>query len=249
MSNFSSSQPNSEHLEELMAGYVLNALSPAENTEFEDYLQADPEIFQQLEQLQEVMGLMAYAAPKMTPPPHLLNNILEAAKVSSSVAPVKHQKQIFWRKLAVIVAAIAALGLVIDNYLLRQRLAFIEATVHTLKEAETRGFAMKGINVSNSNNIAFGSVVLDLENGKAVIAMENLPALPQGESYMLWAFTEKKKIFCGQFNTNNSGQFIQEVPIPIKEYDSPVILMEISRESSVIPPASTKTTPIMTSES
>ena len=113
----------------------------------------NPSALTKLYNSQEVMGLMAYAAPKMTPPPHLLDKILEAAKVSSSVSPIKHKKQIFWRKMAVIIAAIAALGLVIDNYLLRQRLAFVEAKVHTLEEVETRGFAMKGTNVSNNKQL------------------------------------------------------------------------------------------------
>lgn len=249
MSKFSFSQPNSEHLEELMAGYVLNALSAEETTEFEQYLLDNPDLSQQLEKLEEVMGLMAYSVPEINPPDYLLDKILEQVQVSSPAVTIKPKKQIFWRKIAIIAGAIATLGLAIDNYLLRQKLNFLEASVGTLQEFETRGFAMKETNVSNQSNTAFGSVVLDLENGKAVIAIENLSPLPENESYVLWAFTKNKKIFCGQFNTNHSGQFIQQLPIPLKEYDSPVIIMEISKESITIPPTSTKTDPIMTSES
>jgi anti-sigma-K factor RskA len=246
MAESSSPKRTSEHLEELMTGYVLNALSPEETTEFEDYLHENPQISQQLGELQELMGLMAYAPPRMTAPPHLLDKILEATKASAPPPRVVNWTRIPWRRIAAIAVAISVLVLGIDNYLLRRKLAFIEATVDTLQDLETRGFALKGTKEVSS---ASGSVVLDLENSRAVIALQKLPPLPQGESYYLWAFTKKKRIFCGQFNTTASGQLIQEVPIPIKEYDSPVLFMQISRESSLIPPSATQKAPVMTSES
>lgn len=246
MSEFSSLQPTTEHLEELMAGYVLNALSATEIVEFEDYLRKNPQLSQRLEELQELMGLIAYAPPTIKAPSHLLDTILEKAQVQSMPLEAVRQHGFPWQRIAAIGAVIAVLILGIDNYLLRQRLTLMEATIDTIQESETRGFALKGTkNVSNAS----GSVVLDLEAGKAVLALQKLPALPSGESYSLWAFTQKKKIFCGQFNTTASGQLIQEIVIPIREYDSPVQFMQISRESPQVPASAPQQAPIMTSQS
>lgn len=255
MSGFSSPQPKAEYLEELMAGYVLDALSMSETAEFESYLQADPQIAQQLADMQQVMGLIAYSAPSLQAPTDLWEKILAATETTETTqtaetkatpfVPSSFFSRISWPKVAIIGGAIALLGMGIDNLLLRQRLTLMEAAVHQ-SEVETRGFALQG---TQAVSHASGSVVLDLESGKAVIALHQLPALPPGQTYSLWAITQHKKVFCGKFNTNASGHLIQEVPIPIKEYDSTVVAMEISRESANSPHSPRQSTLVMVSKS
>jgi hypothetical protein len=90
---------------------------------------------------------------------------------------------------------------------------------------------------------------LDLHTGKAILALQNLPTLPEGEAYHLWAFTQDKKILCGKFNTTPSGQIVSVLPVPVKEYSSTVKFMRISRESIATTPNPKKKALVMTSES
>ena len=54
---------------ELLPGYVLGALDPDEARLVEAYLAAHPEAQREVEELQETLGLLAFAAPPLAPPP------------------------------------------------------------------------------------------------------------------------------------------------------------------------------------
>lgn len=68
--------PMSEHQEQLMAGYVLNSLSPEETAEVEQQLRTNPALEEELKELREVMGLMAYQPPIHKAPTQLRTRIL-----------------------------------------------------------------------------------------------------------------------------------------------------------------------------
>lgn len=265
MSESSSSQPISESIQELMAGYVLNTLSAEEAEDFERYLHHHPELAAPMRELEELMGLMASAAPPVSAPTRLRSKILAIAQPSPAIAlwrlPIRH-----WSRVATVAAALLLLALGIDNYLLRRKLALREqaiialekseshqrqnvalmnATFTALQGDETYLFSLRGTDAATN---ASGSVVLDLESGIALVALQNLPPLPSGESYHLWAFTEDKKIPCGTFNTDSSGRIVDKVAVPIPEYTSPVVFMRISKESATVSPDSSDPALMMTSE-
>jgi anti-sigma-K factor RskA len=246
MPKSSSQEPLPEHMEELTAGYVLNALSPEEEAEFERYLQENPELITRIGQLQEVMGLMAHVPPRITAPAHLKAKIMGAVQSSTAESPRSIRiPKISWGKVAIAAIVLATLALGIDNYYLRQKLASVEVKVNN-QEVETYLFNLKGTAAAVT---ASGNVVLDLRTGKALLTLQNLPTLPEGEAYHLWAFTKDKKIFCGKFNTTPSGQIVSLLPLPVKEYSSSVKFMRISRESTTTPPNPKKKALVMTSES
>ena len=62
---------------ELIAGYVLGTLEPEEAAEFEQRLANNPELAQELAQVQQALEL-AYAPPDVAPPAHLRDRILAA---------------------------------------------------------------------------------------------------------------------------------------------------------------------------
>ncbi len=172
-----------------------------------------------------------------------------------------------WRAIAGSAAALLILGLGIDNYLLRRQLTernnaitalqqsdshqnqnvnLMEAAITTaLQGSATHVFTLKGTKAANT---ASGSVILDLKEGVALIALQDLPALPPGESYHLWAFTQTDKILCGTFNTPPSGKIVDKIAIAKDAYNSPVLMMRISKESDQTPPDPSKKQLVMTSE-
>lgn len=266
MSESSSSQPISESIQELMAGYVLNTLSTEEAEEFEQYLHHHPELAAPMRELEELMGLMASAAPPVSAPTRLRSKILAIAQPSPAIAPLWQLPIRHWSRVATVAAALLLLALGIDNYLLRRKLAsreqviialekseshqrqdvaLMNATFTALQGDETYLFSLRGTDAATN---ASGSVVLDLESGIALVALQHLPPLPSGEAYHLWAFTEDKKIPCGTFNTDSSGRIIDQVAVPIPEYTSPVVFMRISKESATVSPDASDKALMMTSE-
>lgn len=234
----------SERVQELMAGYVLDSLSPEEEQEFTSFVQAQPELELELAQLREVMGLIAYkcAAPA---PPELRHRILAAVQPKTIEKPsfLRQLWQSRWqRRLGLAGVALLVMFLGVDNFLLRQKLTWMQVTVAALQNPETQLFNLQG---RQSASQATGRVILDLDTGKAVIALQNLPALPSGDTYSLWAITAKKKILCGTFAPTADGQFVAKLPIPIGEYTSPVQVMQILRGAASAPADSNIT--IMTS--
>ncbi len=236
-----------------MVGYVLNALSPEEAAEFERYLQADPSLTTKMKQLEEVIGLIGRTPPLVAAPAELKNRIIKAAQAQVGIferlrltLPAIKLPAIKWRRIAAIALALVAVGVAIDNYQLRQKLALQKMSGSKVEESELYVFHLKGTPAASTS---MGSVMLDLHAGRVVFALQNLPPLPEGEAYHLWAFMEGKKILCGRFNTTPSGQIVTTLPVELKEYTNPVKFVRVSRESTTTPPNPQKKALVMTSES
>lgn len=261
MADPSSPQPTSEYLEELIAGYVFQTLSSEELKAFEHLLQENPSLSLEVDRQQELIGLLAHSAPRMTAPQQLRAKVLAIAadqpvsNVSTPLGtpslrshivgkPLRFSSQT-WGKIAAIAAGLLVLGLGIDNYVLRQKLASVQSEIAQHHASEISLFALKGTKVSNP---ASGDITLDLEKGEAVIAIRNLPPLPAGQAYYLWAFTHNEKVLCGKFNTNAAGQAVSRIPIPIEEYSSPVLFMQLFKATSTAALSSSQATLVMTSE-
>jgi anti-sigma-K factor RskA len=234
-----SSTPMSEHIEELTAGYVLNTLSSKEVREFEQLLQENPALAAKMTELQELMGLVAYAAPQVSVPKHLRSKVLEAAQNPSPATAVEHIKQPLpkqkpafpWSIATIAAASVLVLFLGVDNYHLRQRLALMQTKLVTLQQQEQKAdradFALRGTPVATA---AEGRILLDVKAGKALISLKKLPPAPTGMSYRLWAFMENKEVLCGTFNTSSSGRILDEMPISPKDYPGPILSVRVSRE-------------------
>lgn len=244
----------SEHIEELMAGYILNALSPEENAELEQILRESREIADKMRELEEVMASIAHSSPRVSAPKHLRSKILKLAQEE-----VSQQKRLSlpffpWSKVAIAAVVLLLLGGYAYLYqqlaATRQQLAALQADNHSIRQKlalmESNIFALQGTKVAPS---ASANVVLDFNKAKALLVLQNLPALPPGELYHLWAFTQKndrlQKILCGKFNSNPSDSTLA-IPIPVEDFTSPVLFMRISRES--IAPNPQKKVLVMTSE-
>jgi anti-sigma-K factor RskA len=235
-----SSMPMSEHIEELMAGYVLNTLSPGEVEEFEQILQENPEIISKMTELRELMGLVAYAPPRVSAPQHLRSKALEVTRSPLSAPAAMPTEQIkqpllkptfVWSRVAMAVASVLVLFLGADNYRLHQRLALMQTKLIIFQEQEQKrdraDFALRG-----TQGAAEGRILLDVKSGRALISLKNLSPAPTGTSYSLWAFMENKKVLCGTFNPSSSGRILDEMAISPKEYPSPILFVRVSKESA-----------------
>ena len=115
------------NLQHLLAGYVLNDLTPEEIAQVEDLLERDPALAIEIQKLQSILAVFSLALPHAKPPQNLKTLILQAAQ--SDQTPAKPRKR-FQRSLAkwVTVGSAAAIiaGLGIEVTHLQRKLAAIQ---------------------------------------------------------------------------------------------------------------------------
>jgi hypothetical protein len=225
-----------DNWQELIAGYVLGNLSEEEASTVERLLSSHPELMQEIEAFQESFNVFADMVPLQSPPAQLRDKILVAAQhgsnqkrpvaafVSKDRAPHR-LKFIMGGGGAIAAGILVALGLRIAslNHQLQQANSRIETlerdlqqaqvdrpVLNTLQQPGTSVYSLKG---SDRANTASGSLVMSAEKNQVMILVQNLPELPSGKIYRLWAKvpSETSLAYCGQFNTNAQG-FVQLTP-------------------------------------
>lgn len=221
-----------ERQTELVIGYALDSLSEAEKQEFEESLKHNPALVAELRKQEELLGLLARAVPPVSAPSSLRQNILTSARASHNPPPPTPLRSRWrWETVVGAIAACFILGLGLQNYLLLQKLISLETDTH----AEQTVFSFTLKTPSTTNLSGEGEVLLDLETGRALFAIQNLPPLNPGEVYTLWAFTQEQPILCGMFFPSPSGSAVAQIPIPLDEYGSPIQSMGVFQSKTTNP--------------
>ncbi len=75
--------------------------------------------------------------------------------------------------------------------------------INTLQQPGTLIYSLHGSTLANA---ASGSLVLSTQK-QVIVVVQNLPQLPDGQTYRLWAdlSTQSALTYCGQFNSNREG--------------------------------------------
>lgn len=217
-------------LEELLAGYVLDDLSPEEVQKVEQLLSDDPTLVLEVKRLQEAFDLLPYALNEVEPPPQLRQAILE--QMSPTIAP----KPIPWAKIIAGTTALVALFLGLDNVRLRQELKLAQNqrnVINVLQQAGTRVFSLVGTDKANQ---ASGNIAIDPQTRKAVIIFQNLPTAPEGQIYRLWAIIDDKKIACADFRASAEGKVLEEFSLPVDVCGSSRSTLAVTLEPLPSPP-------------
>lgn len=123
------------------------------------------------------------------------------------------------RKIAGSIAALLVLALGLDNYHIRQELSTMQAQVAQQKDViamlqnpNTHLVSLKGMDMASA---ASGSIVMTPGEPKGVLILQNLPVLPQGKFYQLWAVVNGEKIASGQFNASSQGTVFVKLATPL----------------------------------
>lgn len=190
-----------EQLEELMAGYALDDLSPEEAQRLEQLLAENPQLAVEVSRLEEVLGLLPYALPEVEPPSHLRSTLLQAAIVQTSHRHLlRKPSSLSWSKIAGSIAALLALVLGLDNYRLRQT---IKATQSVKGQFEILTYSLERTKAAET---ASAQVVVNPNNLEAELTIKNLPPLPPGKVYVLWTVLEQD----APFTTDSKGAILTE---------------------------------------
>lgn len=237
-----------ENWEELTTDYVLGNLGSPDAEEFKRLLETHPELKTEVAQLQEVIALVPYSLPSQAPPPHLRDRVLAAAQTKMSSPLMRRQRWIAWGGA---IAAILVGALAVDNYRLRQQLQVSEkvaidnsqlkqqlqdaqAFKNLIQQPTTLVYALKG---AGETPAASGRVVFNAGQRQAIVVVRDLPKLPPGQLYRLWALSTKGEVvYCGQFDTEKAGAAVERFTTDQAPESLAVAEMRITQEIANTPP-------------
>jgi anti-sigma-K factor RskA len=151
-------------LHEPTAAYALDALDADEAETYERHLGQCEQCREQLAELNETAGALAFGAVAPTPPSQLRSAILEAAAAErTNVVPLFRRRWVA-RGLAVAAAAAACVvvGLVVS------------------------------LSKSNNGGGSVSMALTRNPNGRATVLITGLEAAPQGKTYEAWVIPVKK---------------------------------------------------------
>lgn len=218
--------------------YVLGELEGDEVRAFEARLANDPALANDVRRLRATFDLLPYAEAK-APPRELRDRVLReaaAARPPSTESPSLSWKP-SWSAVAALAASIAAILLAYDGYQLRQDLTLQRELSAMMSEPNVvRRFELAGVGDGAG---AFGAVSLDLDDEKGAIALRDLPTLPDGSVYTLWALVDDKSVPCGDFRANATGEVLTQFAVPVDSYTAPIAKLFVTIEPRDRPDAPT----------
>lgn len=154
----------------------------------------------------------------------------------ATVTPIRRPNA--WLQAAGAIAASAAIALLVDNYRLRQNIQADQAIVAILQQPDSILYTLKGTDKAAQ---ASGSLVVNAGEKTAVALVQNLPALPTGQAYRLWAIAKgaTKPTYCGQFNNNRTGTVRWSLPEAVCSASAPQMLITAESTSAPFVPQGT----------
>lgn len=212
----------SDELKELLASYVFGDLTPEEVATVNELLATYPELNDEVNRLQKTLALLPLALPETTPSPTLGYQILQAASRTNTDSPTAISTRVSRRPKALLaavgsVAASVVIGFALYTYNLHRELVTAQTelsrykqVIALLRQPSNRLLTFQGTDVSQS---ASGSLVIVPKSDVAVLSIQNLATLPQGQIYRLWAVVDHKKVYCGEFNPDSEGKVFMQMPL------------------------------------
>jgi hypothetical protein len=216
-----------EALQDLLVQRVVSEpLSPAETEQIGQATALDPNFAVEAASLERAFHSLAFTA-QAAPPPRLRARLLESVRrAAAHPQPTQTTNRWLqsWRYAAaasVTLAFVVGGGLLaLDDLRLRRTVEMQSQAIAMLSEPNiVMSFALQG---TGRGDRASGIVLFDLDRKRASIAVSDLPALPPGQTYFLWAKLENKQVPCGAFQLTASGRLLHQFTIPVDSYTSPV---------------------------
>jgi len=190
---------------DLIPAFALGSLDAEDSDRVREHVARCAVCREELASFQEVTGGLALAVPAQDPPPWLESRIME--KVLSSRRARSLPKFLGMRRpaLAGIAAAlIVALGA--GNIYLLARPFQSQALVPGLVTVVLTG--------TKDTPQAYGTIVIDRDDNRGVLAVRGLAPLTASRAYQLWIIKEGERRSGGLFNVSPDGYGSLQVTVP-----------------------------------
>ncbi len=237
----------------LLAGYVLDDLTPKETAQVEQWLADYPETAAELETLQSTWDRLPDSLPPQPLPSDLRDRVMgvvqaapasvqiptpvsSPAAVSPALTPEGARRRFPWGKVGLglgwAATVLALIAVMQENQRLRLALRQNEAIVASFSQPGNPLFTLAGTEVEPQ---ASGRLLVNPSRQTALMITIDLPPLEADQVYRLWAVAGGDPIFCGQFNPN-TGQATSEWALPDRACSAGNVQMLVTAERTADPP-------------
>ncbi|NJR48725.1 MAG: anti-sigma factor [Leptolyngbyaceae cyanobacterium CSU_1_3] len=235
---------------ELAPLYALGLLDESQRRWVEEQVAASPDLAVELAELEASVAALSYGVDEISIAPDLKHRLFEQLEQvdppPSNVLPfdralradtprsADHSRRNLWLQVGGTLAAMTTIALLADNLRLRREVQDTQALVTALENPSIVAYALQGTENATS---ASGSLVVNSSQDAIVVLVQNLPELPVGQAYRLWAMPDanSKPLYCGQFTSRSTGSTVRLSP-PDAGCRGAVAQMLITTESSTAPP-------------
>ena len=193
--------PNDETME-LLVGYALDSLEPAEMEQIKQLLIEQPELRQTIAELRAVADTLPYALPSAEPPADLRQRALDRALGRSSaptttptpLSTPSRAPRNWWSALfggLAGVAGVAAIFFALQWNATQQELAQTQQQLIEVQrdQQQLAQFVSNPLNVSALEGSAGSATIFYAEDGSGLLAA-NLPQIAADRVYQLWVIDE-----------------------------------------------------------
>ncbi len=213
---------NEEHtIRDLLPGYALGILEPAEAEAVRSHLEACPACREELASFQEVTDRLSAAIPGAEPPFGLEERILRGIEPSRNHAPspfagqpVRPPRRGTARPALAAVAGLLILFLSAGNVLMW--------TGIVRRPDRGQGPRLTTAILAGTGDLpgAYGTIVLDPKDNEGVLAVTGLRALDGAHQYQLWLIRDGQRRSGGVFSANADGyaSLLLEVPADFRSF-------------------------------
>jgi anti-sigma-K factor RskA len=227
---------------ELIAGYALDALEPADRARATELLERSEDAREELRTLTEATAAMATAVSGPAPPSALRERILDAARADrETVVPLESRRRPRLVPVLGAAAAIAAVvaialgiwGLSVSSDLddSRAALAQAQAAAAVLASPDARDVALQQ-----------GDGTLVVSGSDAVLVLNSMEPAPTGKTYEVWVLDGETPVRAGLFP---GGARRDVVPVDGTVGPGAKVLVTLERSGGVDAPT---TNPIVASD-
>jgi anti-sigma-K factor RskA len=206
-----------EHVDELIHGQALYALSPEEEEQVALHVAECDRCRRQLREAEALAASLAYAVPAVAPPPDLRDRVLaaidpvvETAPAPAAAARRPAARRSWWPRLAAVAVpamAAAVIGLAVWNVSLRGDLSSLHGNLSSGR-------------VARLGNV--GSVVMSSDGRSTMFA--SMPAAPAGKTYEAWVIRGQAAVPAGLFR--GGGTLVLTLTKPARPGDEIAITIE-----------------------
>jgi hypothetical protein len=240
-----------QHPHDLLPGFALGALDPAETLLVVAHIRDCPGCRDEVEVFRATVSVLPYTAATHDPPPHVKQQLFARihamqpapAAVSRAIpAPRSSADRRPWARWAGALAAVAlvlllALGAFAMNTQrqlaeTRQQLAAMQSQLNAADEPNLIAFMSAPATVSRPLQAAApkvtGRMFMQPGHKSAVIMVKGLPSAAAGQTYRCWLANATNQIKVCSFTVTRDGsaEVLFEAPAPIDSYQQVMLTLE-----------------------